>query len=210
MGVELNEQGRTSNASGEGRQTQRGQPHDRTISNLMPRTAPGSCGRTFHANQTMSKPAADRTKGRGGGNKEGGRWHESGAVPSNSIRQGETDTLPDPLSFSISRSPPLLPRPPLPKTQNLPPSPPPHPDPRLTGKGRDLIRFVRDERVRSVLAREVAREDGARHDPGGHVLHAVHADVHILVLKEFHGEGSGSGWGGCGSSQRSALTRRQP
>ena len=41
----------------------------------------------------------------------------------------------------------------------------------------------RDPRVARVLARKGARQDGARHEPRGHVLHRVHAAVHVAVEK---------------------------
>lgn len=53
----------------------------------------------------------------------------------------------------------------------------------LTGQGSDVVGLVGDEGIRGILAREVARQDGSRHDPRWHVLHAVHADVDVLVLK---------------------------
>lgn len=47
----------------------------------------------------------------------------------------------------------------------------------------DAVRLVGNERVRGVLARQITRQDSARHDPGWYVLHAVNADVYVLVLR---------------------------
>ena len=56
--------------------------------------------------------------------------------------------------------------------------------PLLTGQRSDAVGLVGDEGIRGVLAGEVARQDGPGHDPRRHVLHAVHADVHVLVLRK--------------------------